>query len=50
MRLTIPPNVTFGFMGIGKGENLVLNVASIEHDPDEMVNVKIEDIEYDWFK
>lgn len=50
MRLTIPPNITFGFMGIGQAENLVLNIASIEHDPSEMVNIDIDEIEYDWFQ
>lgn len=34
-RLTIPPNVWFAFKGTGRGENILLNIASIEHNPEE---------------
>lgn len=34
-RLTIPPNVWFAFKGTGHGENILLNIASIEHNPEE---------------
>lgn len=34
-RLTIPPNVWFAFKGTGRGENILLNIASIEHNPKE---------------
>ena len=47
-RLSIPPGITFGFMGVGQDVNLVLNVASIEHDPNEMVNIDKEEIPYNW--
>jgi dTDP-4-dehydrorhamnose 3,5-epimerase len=47
-RLTIPPKVTFGFKGIGEKTNLVLNMASIEHRPDEMVNIDKDQIKYNW--
>jgi len=47
-RLTIPPGVTFGFQGIGNDINLVLNVANIEHDPDEVANFDLESINYNW--
>ncbi len=47
-RLTIPPNVTFGFKGVGQQTNLVLNVASIIHDPYEMENIEIQEINYNW--
>ena len=47
-RLTIPPGVTFGFQGVGEGINLVLNIASIEHDPDEVNNLDIDTINYIW--
>lgn len=47
-RLTIPPMITFGFKGISQETNLVLNIASIEHDPDEMVNIDINEIVYNW--
>lgn len=34
-RLTIPPNVWFAFKGKSNGENTLLNIASIEHNPEE---------------
>ena len=34
-RLTVPPGVWMAFQGIGRGLNLVLNLASHTHDPDE---------------
>jgi dTDP-4-dehydrorhamnose 3,5-epimerase len=34
-RLTVPPNIWFGFYGIGE-ENLVLNISNILHDPLEV--------------
>jgi len=47
-RLTIPPGITFGFKGVGDKTNLVLNVASIEHNPAEVENMDIKTIEYSW--
>jgi dTDP-4-dehydrorhamnose 3,5-epimerase len=34
-RLTVPPGVWLAFHGVGEGSNLLLNLASIEHDPAE---------------
>ncbi len=47
-RLTIPPNVWFGFAGIGAGLNLILNVASIPHDPDEVDRMEPQEIKFNW--
>lgn len=47
-RLTIAPNLWVAFKGISENTNLILNVASIEHDPEEAVNVDLEKISYDW--
>lgn len=41
-RLTIPSNVWFAFQGIGKDENILLNIANIEHDPKETEELEIE--------
>ena len=46
-RITISPNFWFAFKGIKK-ENIVLNLASIEHDPDEQKNLELDKINYDW--
>jgi dTDP-4-dehydrorhamnose 3,5-epimerase len=41
-RLTVPPGVWMAFSGIGKANNLLLNVASIPHDPEEAVTAPLE--------
>jgi len=46
-RLTVEPNLWVAFKGIEK-ENLMLNVASLEHDPDEAHNIELKDIDYEW--
>ena len=47
-RLTVPPNIWFGFMGIGEPTNLVVNIASIEHDDREVVIKDLNEIKHDW--
>lgn len=46
-RLTVPPGLWMGFRGQGS-ENMLLNLASIEHDPNEAVNKSIDEICYEW--
>jgi len=41
-RLTIPPGYWVAFQGIGPITNILMNLASIEHDPYESVNKKID--------
>jgi len=41
-RLTIPPGHWVAFTGLGTGLNLVLNVASLPHDPEEAINLPLE--------
>ena len=48
-RLTIEPNFWMAFRGIGK-YNMLLNLASIEHDLDEATNIGLEEVAYDWSK
>ncbi len=40
-RLTVMPNIWMAFEGLKKGENVILNIASIPHDPDEASNQHI---------
>lgn len=47
-RLTVPPNIWMGFEGREKGLNLLLNLADMEHDPDEIVRLKLDKINYKW--
>tara|TARA_B110000879_G_C11028670_1_gene453950 strand:+ start:528 stop:935 length:408 start_codon:yes stop_codon:yes gene_type:complete len=46
-RLTLKPNIWMAFRGIDS-YNMLLNLASIEHDPEESINKNIEDIKYAW--
>lgn len=47
-RLTIPPNIFVSFKGLDEKMNLLLNVADLEHDPDEAVNIELKEINYNW--
>lgn len=43
-RLTIQPGVWVAFEGLSKDSSLILNIASIEHDPEESENRGLESI------
>lgn len=48
-RITIPPGVWVAFNGVGNKYNLLLNLANIEHDPNEIERkVKLSEIAYNW--
>lgn len=46
-RLTVRPGLWMAFKGIGEF-NILLNLASIEHEPREAVNIDINEIKYEW--
>ena len=46
-RLTIPPGLWFGFQGLEK-KNILTNVASIEHSPEESENKPLGFFNYNW--
>ncbi|TWX54051.1 dTDP-4-dehydrorhamnose 3,5-epimerase [Colwellia hornerae] len=48
VRLTIPSKVWLAFQGVGDGVNMLLNIASIEHDPTESVNYDLDEFDYTW--
>ena len=48
-RLTIPPSLWLAFKGKSNGKNLILNIADMEHDPDEIEKLDLDQIDYDWF-
>lgn len=47
-RLTIPPNIFVSFKGLKKNRNILLNIADIEHDPNEAINIDLDEIKYNW--
>jgi dTDP-4-dehydrorhamnose 3,5-epimerase len=47
-RLTVPPGLWTGFMGLGEGISLLLNVTDIPHDPLEVDRRAAETIAFVW--
>ena len=47
-RLTIPPMIWVGFQGLYEPESRLLNIADIPHNPDEVDNKSINEIDFDW--
>ena len=47
-RLTIPPGLWMAFKGNRSDINLILNVASLEHDPDEIDRLDLNQIDFNW--
>jgi dTDP-4-dehydrorhamnose 3,5-epimerase len=46
-RLTVSPNLWMAFRGIDE-KSMLLNLASIEHDPNEAINIDLKEIKYNW--
>ncbi|MDX4063835.1 WxcM-like domain-containing protein [Aliarcobacter skirrowii] len=46
-RLTVKAGLWMAFKGLDK-YNMLLNLASIEHDPNEAVNIELNEINYEW--
>ena len=47
-RLTIPQMIWMGFQGLGRQTNLVLNIANIEHSPEEIERKELDEIKFNW--
>ena len=48
VRITVPPGIWFGFQGLAAPQSLVLNLANILHDPNEVERLALSEIKYDW--
>ncbi|MHB8099939.1 MAG: dTDP-4-dehydrorhamnose 3,5-epimerase [Sulfuricurvum sp.] len=46
-RLTVSPNLWVAFRGIGE-HNILLNLGSLEHDPEEAITINLDEITYEW--
>lgn len=46
-RLTVKPGLWVAFRGIHES-NMLLNLANLEHDPQEAVNIDLSEIPYEW--
>ena len=47
-RLTVPPKIWFGFQGVSDSSSMVLNLANIEHEPNEALQKELSEILFDW--
>ena len=47
-RLTVPPGIWHAFKGHNHELNLILNVADMEHQYDEIIRANIDDIHFEW--
>mgnify|MGYP001227594224 CR=1 FL=1 len=47
-RLTVAPNIWFGFQGVATTPSLLLNLACIPHDLTEVKRVKLSEVEFNW--
>ena len=48
VRLTVPPGYWVAFKGCSNSLNLVLNIASLEHDPEEAINAPLNKFPLDF--
>ena len=48
VRVTIPPKLWTGFIGLSKDTSIVLNVTDIQHDPEEKDTRDINHFDYEW--
>lgn len=48
-RISVPPGIWFGFQGLREPQSLLLNIASIPHDPDEVERLALNKFKYEWF-
>jgi dTDP-4-dehydrorhamnose 3,5-epimerase len=47
-RLTIPPMIWMGFQGLSDNGSMLLNLANLEHSPNEVDKRNIEEIKFNW--
>ena len=48
VRLTVPPGIWYGFRGRGSGQSLLMNLADMAHDPDEILRETTSEFIYNW--
>ena len=47
-RIIIRPKIWFGFMGLDKKENIIINLANTMHNKNEIYYKKLRAIKYNW--
>lgn len=46
--ISVPPRIWFGFKGVAKHKSLIINLASLPHNKNEILRKKKEDIKFNW--
>ena len=46
--ISVPPGIWFGFKGIAKHKSLIINLANLPHNKQEIIRKKKEDIKFNW--
>ena len=47
-KLIVPPGIWFGFKGLKKSKNIILNISNIKHRDKEILRKKQNQIKYNW--
>ena len=47
-RITVPPMIWMGFQGMSNSGAFLLNIADIEHNPEEIDKREISEVEFNW--
>ena len=47
-RLTVPPMIWFGFVGLASGSSILLNLANIQHSAEEVDRLSVDEVPYKW--
>ena len=47
-RLTVSRDIWIAFQGVGFEENMILNIGSVQHAPDEVIDQPVDFIPFDW--
>ena len=47
-RISIPPRIWFGFKGLSKKYSLILSLTNLEHNPNEVLRCKKNEIKFNW--
>ncbi len=47
-RITIPPMIWVGFQGQGEDYSMLVNLANLSHNSEEVDTMKLDKMQYDW--
>jgi dTDP-4-dehydrorhamnose 3,5-epimerase len=47
-RINVPPDIWFGFKGLNQPASVIMNVADMEHNPNEVLRKSINEFKYSW--